>query len=74
MYNLCHHKLNDNNDYDIKYSMDSSKLIKSPLFLKHRARGIYIGDTINKGNESHVGNIQFWFLNINPLSIKNATL
>ena len=26
-----------------------------------------------KGNESHVGNIQFWFFNINHLSIKNAT-
>ena len=28
----------------------------------------YNCDTI-KGNESHVGNIQFWFLNINLLSI-----
>ena len=26
-----------------------------------------------KGNESHVGNIQFWFLNINHLPIQNAT-
>ena len=31
-----------------------------------------ICDTI-KGNESHVGNIQFWFFNINHLSILNAT-
>ena len=31
-----------------------------------------ICDTV-KGNESHVGNIQFWFFNINLLSIKNAT-
>ena len=31
-----------------------------------------ICDTI-KGNESHVGNIQFWAFNINHLSIKNAT-
>ena len=26
-----------------------------------------------KGNESHVGNIQFWFFNNNHLPIKNAT-
>ena len=32
----------------------------------------YICDTI-KGNDSHVGNIQFWFFIINHLSILNAT-
>ena len=33
---------------------------------------VYICDTI-KGNESHIGNIQFWFFKINHLSIKSAT-
>ena len=33
---------------------------------------ITICDTI-KGNESHVGNIQFWFFNVNHLCIQNAT-
>ena len=32
----------------------------------------HICDTI-KANESHVGNFQFWFFNINYLSIKHAT-
>ena len=32
----------------------------------------HICDTI-KGNESHVGNFQFWFSNINYLLIKHAT-
>ena len=32
------------------------------------AEYIFICDTI-EGKESHVGNIQFWFLNINHLSI-----
>ena len=36
------------------------------------AHKICICDTI-KGNESHVGNIQFWFFNINHLPIYNAT-
>ena len=60
-------RFSQNSVFRVRFSLYTNWLLYAHFFVAG-----HICDTIN-GNESHVGNFQVWFFNINYLSISNAT-